>query len=263
MLIETPTLLRSPAFEKLTGIQHGFFTRQGGVSDGLYTSLNCALKSQDHPARIHHNRRRAMECIGRAPTSLVTVKNVHGKEVVVVKQPDEKWLQVEADALVTCNPEVTLGSYNADCPLILFADSVHKVIGVSHAGWRGAKAGVAEATVAQMQALGAQLDTLHAVIGPCLQQAHFEVSHEFYASFLEDKTTNAAFFTPGIKPLHYQFDLQAYLLTTLKRMGVVHCSALNMDTYSNEALFYSYRRSFHRQEADFGCQLAVLYLEAS
>ncbi len=227
---------------------HGFFTRLGGASSGIFEGLNCGPGSSDQAGAVAINRARVAGAMGVAPASLVSLAQVHSAEVVTVREAPAERLR--ADAMVTDRPGLALAILTADCQPVLFADADAGVIGAAHAGWKGALGGVLEATVAAMEALGAARDRIRAAIGPSLTQAAYEVGPEFEARFVADDPASLAFFAEG-EADRRQFDLPAYGLARLRAAGVAatftgHC------TYADEARFYSYRRSVHRGEADYG-----------
>jgi len=240
-------------------IRHGFFTRRGGTSEGIYASLNCGLGSDDDKARVHENRRRAMAEIGFDESALLTVYQIHSADVVTVTGKSDDTRAVRADAMVTAKPEIALGVLAADCAPVLMADAENKVVGAAHAGWRGAVSGVIEATIAAMGSLGAEPSRITAVIGPCIGQDSYEVGAEFPQPFQQQDPANDRFFTPGTREDHWQFDLTGYVLSRLAAAGVAAASALGADTYADENLF-SYRRTCHRGEPDYGRNLSVIAL---
>jgi YfiH family protein len=233
--------------------KHGFFTRNGGVSEGLYASLNCSF-SADNPDHVRENRARVAAAMGVALGHLLGVKQVHGDGVVTAREPWAEGAGPAADALVTAVPGLALGVITADCAPVLFrADGV---VGAAHAGWRGALAGVLEATVAAMRALGAQ--EIHAVIGPCIAQASYEVGADLRAAVLARQAADARFFAAA-RPGHWQFDLPGYCAARLRAAGV-QVESLRLDTYAQEREFFSYRRKTLRGEAATGHQISVIRL---
>lgn len=253
----TPAL-HSPALDGLPGIAHGFFGRAGGVSRGLYASLNCGQGSDDRPEDVAENRARVARGVGVAPDRLVSVHQVHGRDAVAVTAP---WAErPKADAMVTTVPGLALGVLAADCTPILFADPAAGVIGAAHAGWRGALAGVADATVAAMERLGARRDRIRVAIGPTIRRQSYEVGQEFPAPFLAESADNAAFFHPAARPGHHMFDLPGYLAARLGRLGLAAIDDLEQDTLSQPERFFSYRRTTLAGEADYGRQLSAIAL---
>jgi polyphenol oxidase len=241
---------------------HAFFTREGGVSEGLFTSLNCGLGSGDDAAKVAENRRRAMAALGLDGDRLVTGYQVHSADVAVI---DERWRPEErprADALVTRRGDVALGILTADCVPVLFADAEAGVIGAAHAGWRGALGGVLEATVAAMVALGAAPQRLRAGIGPAIAQPSYEVGPEFPAPFLAQDEANAGFFRKAPRAGHFLFDLPGYVARRLARLGLGAIEQSGGDTAAEPERFFSYRRSCLRQEPDYGRALSAIRLGA-
>ncbi len=248
------------ALNDISGIRHGFFTRDGGVSTGIYRSLNCGPGSGDDPHAVRENRRRAMAMIDLLPDQLVTLYQVHGTRVITVTEPFADDARPEADAMVTRTPGLALGILTADCAPVLIADARTKVVGAVHAGWRGARDGVLEAAVAAMLELGARRDHLVAVIGPCIAQRSYEVGPEFYDRFADDTPPATDLFAPGRRPGHSHFDLPAYVARRLDRAGVPLIQRAPNDTFAEEARFFSYRRATNRGEPDYGRSLSVIVI---
>lgn len=242
----------------LAGIPHGFFTRQGGVSTGLYSSLNCGPGSGDDSACVTENRARVAAALG-TPGRLVSLYQVHGRDVVTIDGATDPALRPKADGLVTRTGGIALGILSADCAPVLFADPVAGVIGACHAGWRGALAGVTDATLAAMEALGARRDRIRAAIGPCIAQSSYEVSAPFRATFLAADPANAAYFADGRRPGHWQFDLPGYLQARLAAAEVA-AEDRALDTCADAGLFFSYRRMTLAGEADYGRQISAIAL---
>jgi YfiH family protein len=245
----------------IDGIRHAFFTRQGGVSQGLYSSLNCGLGSGDDAAAVRTNRARAMEALELAADRLTTVWQVHGREVATLTAPLAEDERPKADAMVTAVPGVALGILTADCVPIVFCDAKARVIGAAHAGWKGAVGGVIEATLDAMARLGADASRVSAGIGPCIAQRSYEVGPEFPAPFLAEDPGNQRFFAPGRTEGKWMFDLRGYVGERLARAGVGEVSALPNDTCAEADRFFSYRRSCLRGEPDYGRGLSAIVLE--
>lgn len=243
---------------QLAGVRHGFLTRRGGVSSGLFASLNVGLGSSDDRAAVAENRRRAVEAVAPG-AALVTVLQVHSATVLPVTAafPDEA--RPPADAMVTATPGLALGILTADCAPILFADAEAGVIGAAHSGWKGALADIGPATVAAMETLGARRDRIVAAIGPTIARASYEVDEAFRDRFCAADPENDAFFAAG-KPGHCQFDLEGFIAMRLAMAGVRTVVAMGVDTYPDEARFFSFRRTTHRAEPDYGRQLSVIAL---
>ena len=249
--------LTLPCLSDLTGIEHGFFTRHGGVSSGIYASLNCGIGSSDDPAAVRENRDRVSAHLG-AP-ALVSAYQVHGTAALVVNEP---WRgeRPQADAMVTATPGIALGVLTADCAPVLFADPQARVIAAAHAGWRGALSGVAEAAIEAMEKLGASRSRIVAAVGPCIGLDAYEVGPEFKAEFLDRDSASARFFatpTPQGRP---HFDLASYLVQRLQQAGVAHAAGLDACTYARNEDFFSYRRTRSRQEPDYGRQISAIVL---
>jgi hypothetical protein len=242
----------------LGALPHGFLGRRGGASTGELAGLNVGYGSKDDRAAIDENRRRAIDAIS-AGAELVTVHQVHSAEAVKVGHAWPHADRPRADAMVTDRPGLLLGILTADCAPVLFADSEAGVIGAAHAGWRGALAGVTDATIAAMERLGARRDHIHAAVGPCIAQPSYEVDEVFRARFVDDDSGNHRFFVegPAGKP---HFDLEAYVVHRLIAAGVGEVEALNLDTYDDEHRFYSFRRATHHGEADYGRQVSLIGL---
>lgn len=238
-------------------VRHGFFTRKGGASSGIFQGLNCGTGSSDQAEAVAINRARVAEAMGLGPEALVAVHQVHSPDVLTVT--GHMTDRPRADALVTAVPGLALTVLTADCQPVLFADAAAGVIGAAHAGWRGAKDGVLEATVAAMVALGARADRIAAVIGPTISQAAYEVGPEFFEAFTDDDPETRRFFANG-KGDRMLFDLPAYGLWRLRAAGVGHAEWTRHCTYSDPARFYSFRRTTHLGEADYGRLIAAIRL---
>ena len=244
----------------LPGLAHAFFTRRGGVSVGLYQSLNGGVGSQDEALAVSANRARMARALGIAPERLSIPYQVHSPDVVALNAPFARDARPRCDALVTATPGVGLGVTGADCGMILFADPEARVIGAAHAGWKGALTGVIEATAAAMVALGARAERIHAALGPCIAQASYEVGAEFVAAFAAGDRDCARFFIPSRNAGRSMFDLHGYIAERARRARVGRFEDLGLDTYADEARFFSYRRATHRKEADYGRLVAAIAL---
>jgi len=244
----------------LGAVPHGFLGRSGGVSTGVLAGLNIGFGSSDDRAAIEENRRRAIAAVfPRA--ELATVHQIHSAKVVYAERPWPQGERPEADAMVTDRPNLLLGILTADCAPVLFADVEAGVVGAAHAGWRGALAGVTDATIAAMERLGARRARIQGAIGPCIGQASYEVDEAFRARFLADDPANARLFIsgPGERP---HFALEAYLAGRLETAGIGAVEPLALDTYADPGRFYSYRRATHRGEPDYGRQVSLIGLPA-
>ncbi|KPL68996.1 polyphenol oxidase [Erythrobacter sp. SG61-1L] len=242
----------------LEGLPHGFLGRRGGVSTGLVAGLNVGFGAGDDPEAVAQNRHRAGEAVlPGAP--LVAVHQVHSAICVTVEEPWDDTRRPTADALVTARPGTLIGIVTADCAPILFADREVGVIGAAHAGWRGAHGGVAEATIEAMEALGARRDRIAAAIGPCIAQASYEVGEDFRANFTPQ---DSRFFVSGMLG-HFQFALESYVAARLEAAGIGQVEGLGLDTYALEERFFSFRRSTHRAEPNYGRQFSLIGLPFS
>ncbi len=238
-------------------LRHGFFTRKGGASSGIFQGLNCGPGSTDLTGAVVINRNRVAESLGLAPGALVSLHQIHSAKVVTLTDPAAD--RPQADGMVTATPGIGLGILTADCQPVLFADPVGQVIGAAHAGWRGARDGVLEATVDAMEALGAKRENIAAVIGPTISQPSYEVGPEFFENFTDDDPTSARFFING-KGGRCLFDLPGYGLHRLRQAGVGHAEWTRHCTYRDPDRFYSFRRTTHAGEADYGRLISVIRL---
>ncbi|MDP2084561.1 MAG: peptidoglycan editing factor PgeF [Gemmobacter sp.] len=254
----TPTAtLEILTADALAPVRHGFFTRKGGASSGIFAGLNCGPGSSDMAEMVEINRARVADAMGVLPEGLVTLNQVHSPLVVALTEPPAARLR--ADAMVTATPGLALGVLAADCQPVLFADREAGVIGAAHAGWRGTLDGVLDATLDAMEALGARRDRTTAVIGPCISQAAYEVGPEFLDRFMAEDPGLSRFFINGAGG-RYLFDLPGYGLHRLREAGIGHAEWTRHCTYSDEQRFYSYRRTTHRREADYGRLISVIRL---
>jgi YfiH family protein len=241
---------------KLPGIAHGFFATEGGVSDGLYASLNCGPGSKDAPEAVAENRRRVAEALGAK--SLVSLSQIHSPLVHILSGTEEP--RLEGDAMVTATPGLALGILTADCAPVLLADAQARVIGAAHAGWKGAHGGVLEAVIEAMEKLGAARAHIAAAIGPCISQQNYEVGWEFRDKFLEHGLRMRKFFAPSDKEGHYRFDLESHVAHRLAAAGVGTVEKLGVCTYPPENGFFSFRRTTHAGEPDYGRQVSAIVL---
>ncbi len=237
--------------------RHGFFTRKGGASSGIFAGLNCGTGSSDQAEIVAINRARVAEAMGLPVEALVSVHQVHSPDVVTVTAPLSD--KPRADAMVTATPGLALAVLTADCQPVLFADAAAGVIGAAHAGWKGAQGGVLEATLDAMEALGARRGKIAAVIGPCISQPAYEVGQEFFENFTDDAPETRRFFINGAGD-RYLFDLPSYGLWRLREAGVGHAEWTRHCTYADPARFYSYRRATHAGEVDYGRLISVIRL---
>jgi YfiH family protein len=245
----------------LTGIRHAFFTRAGGVSGGVYASLNGGTGSKDDTAHVAENRARMAAALGVEPRRFLTLYQVHSPEVVVAETPWSADERPRADAIVTRMRSLAIGVTTADCGPILFADPKGHVIGAAHAGWRGALSGVIEATVAAMERLGAKRGDIRAAIGPMIRQANYEVGADLIERFAAEDRASSRFFASAARDGHALFDLSGYVALRLARAGVGHVEDLGLCTYADPERFFSYRRTTHRAEPDYGRHVNAIVLE--
>lgn len=254
-------MFKSSTNLSLPGITHGFFTRRGGVSSGLYDSLNCGYGSGDDLDVVAQNRSRVAEAMLSADSDISTAYQIHSPTAVIVEAPFTRETMPQADALVTNTPGVAVGVLTADCAPVLFADSTAGVVAAAHAGWKGAISGVLEDTLAKMVLLGATLENITACIGPCIAQDSYEVGQEFSAHFCATDPDYADFFTPTPeKENHFQFDLPGFVKQRLGKAGVLQVERMAQDTYVLEDEFFSYRRATHRKEPVYGRQVSAIMI---
>ncbi|MEE9454540.1 MAG: peptidoglycan editing factor PgeF [Paracoccaceae bacterium] len=242
----------------LAGATHGFFTRNGGVSGGIYKGLNCGRSANDHPADIEKNRALVAAEMSISPAALINVQQVHSCDVLTLDGP-LLHPPPKADAMVTRQPGLGLGILTADCAPVLFYDPQAQVIGAAHAGWKGALGGISDNTIAAMLALGAARENISAVIGPCISQRTYEVGPEFCEAFLDANPEHSQFFA-NAQAGKMLFDLPMFILNSLRNAGIKSASWTGHCTYSNPETFYSYRRATHAGEADYGRQISVIRL---
>jgi polyphenol oxidase len=254
-----PQTVPIPGMPELPGIACGFFTRRGGVSKGIYASLNCGGGSKDSPEAVQENRARVARHLGAG--TLVSAHQVHGATAVIVDDASAPE-RPKADALVTATRGLALGVLTADCAPILLADARAGVVGAAHAGWRGALAGIAEAALDAMEGLGAARQYIHAAVGPCIGSSVYEVSPEFEADFLKHDSTNGRFFARRAGSLQARptFDLPGYVANRLRVAGIAKVTSAEVCNYTAQNDFFSYRRSQKRAEADYGRQISAIVL---
>jgi YfiH family protein len=253
-------MLQAQSLSKLSGIRHGFFTRVGGVSDGIYQSLNGGVGSEDSPAKVAENRARMAKHLGVTPDHFLTCYQIHSPEVVVAETPWPSSERPRADAIVTRTPNLAIGISTADCGPVLLADPEARVIGAAHAGWRGALTGVIEQTVAAMEKLGAKRGRLVAAAGPMIRQPNYEVGQDLLDRFVAIEPNTIRFFKPAKRPGHSMFDLAGYVVSRLRRAEVSEIEDLGLCTYADPAQFYSYRRATHQAEPDYGRHINAITL---
>lgn len=246
-------------------ITHGFFGRNGGVSEGVYGSLNCGIGSNDDAKKVQQNKALVAEQLSVNKEKLVTISQIHSDKCFYVDAPFDANTEIpEGDALVTDKAGLAIGVLTADCAPVLFAGlkvDCHPIIGAAHSGWGGAIKGVCEKTVQIMLEHGADISTISAVVGPCINQKSYEVSQDFSVPFIEQDEANEHFFKNANKEGHLMFDLPGYIASRLAKIGVKNISITGVDTYSEEARFFSYRRKFHRKEPDYGRQISAICIK--
>jgi YfiH family protein len=253
-------MLQARLLLQASGLRHAFFTRDGGVSAGVYASLNGGPGSSDAPARVAENRGRMAVALGVKPDCLLTAYQIHSPDVVILDRPWPAQQRPRADAIVTRSPGLAIGVTTADCGPLLFADATAGVIGAAHAGWRGAATGVIEATVAAMERCGADRDRVVAALGPTIRQPNYEVGPEFVSRFEKEDPGNGRFFKPAGRPEHALFDLPGYIAARLAAAGIHKIEDLGHCTYADAGRFFSYRRSVHRNESDYGRHISAIAL---
>jgi polyphenol oxidase len=260
MVTQDKMRLCAATLAALDGVSHGFFTRQGGVSGGLYNSLNCGPGSQDDPENVKANRVRVAEILGTSPEQLLSLHQKHSAKVVFAEHPWDRGAVPEADAIVTATPGLGISVLTADCAPVLFCDLEAGVIGAAHAGWQGALSGIVEATVEAMQTLGATPERIQAAIGPAISQDAYEVGSDFVERFLAEDAESGIFFATDESTGEPHFDLAGYVAERLSRAGVGSITDLGLCTYCDETRLFSYRRSQHRGENDYGRQISAILL---
>lgn len=244
-------------------LKHGFFTRIGGTSTGIYDSLNCAWGSKDDLTKVTTNRALVAQSLGPKVSDLLSASQVHSNRVHVVKRIWTRESAPEVDGLVTKQVNVALGVLTADCAPVLFADAKNQVIGAAHAGWKGAFGGVLENTVKAMEELGAKREDISAAIGPCIHQKSYEVDGGFRQTFLNQDPAFEIYFTDSVRSGHYQFNLPSFVASKLDELGLASVEASSVDTYEDEKQFFSYRRTTHLGEPDYGRQISVIVLDGT
>jgi YfiH family protein len=253
-------MILSRSLSSLPAIRHAFFTREGGVSDGIYQSLNGGIGSNDAPENVQENRARMAKALGVAPTHLVSCYQIHSPDVIVATAPWTRGNAPRADAIVTCTPGLAIGVSTADCGPVLFADGKAKVVGAAHAGWKGALTGVLEATIAAMEKLGASRGNISAAIGPLIRQSNYEVGGEFVERFTAMDENNARYFLPSKRAAHAMFDLPGFIKSRLEAAEIKSTEDLGLCTYAEPDRFFSYRRTTHRGEPDYGRHVNAIAL---
>ncbi len=245
----------------LPNIRHGFFTRVGGRSNGIYQELNCGFGSKDIPSLVAQNRTQVAQHLSPQAKQLVTVYQVHSARAIRLEKPANPDNLPKADSIVTTTPGLPIGVLTADCTPVLFADAQNGVIAAAHAGWRGAVGGILEATVETMEQAGAKRSSIMAALGPCIHQENYEVGYEFQNKLLALDSSNSRYFSRPEESSKPHFNLPGYVFTRLKALNIANVHSRTQCTYENDSLFYSYRRSQHLKEADYGRQISAIVLE--
>jgi len=259
--VTSPLLLKSDIRSSIRpNIRHGFFTRNGGCSSGIYQSLNCGPGSDDNPDNVNRNRQSILSYLAPHPARLCGLYQVHSNIVHYLEMPWKKDRRPRGDAFVTRQKNIALGILTADCAPVLLADPVNGVIGAAHAGWKGALTGILENTLRMMLDKGAELSQISATVGPCIAQENYEVGPEFLACFTNQSPDHRHFFINSSKKNHYLFDLKQFSLNVLEKSGLDNITALPHDTYADEDNFFSYRRATHRSEKDYGRQISAIMI---
>jgi YfiH family protein len=248
---------RASNLTSVSGVRHGFFTRRGGVSDDLYASLNCGLGSADLPERVLENRRRVAIALG-AGSGVVTLYQEHGSTALAITEAPNRDALPKADAVVTAQRGLVIGVLTADCAPVLLADRDAGVVAAAHAGWRGAASGILEAAIAEMERIGARRENISAAVGPCINQAAYEVGDDFQSAVAARDAAGRDFFQRPKTEAKLHFDLPGYAVMRLRRAGLLNIEALPLCTYENESEFFSYRRATHRKDADYGRQISAI-----
>ena len=243
----------------LFGAKHGFFTRLGGESTGIYKGLNCGLGSMDNKKIINRNRVLVANSMGISQSRLVFVHQIHSSDVITIKNKIHT-SPVKGDALVTANKKIALSILTADCQPVLFLDKKNGIIGAAHAGWKGAFTGILQNTIKSMKAIGSEPDHISVTIGPSISQKNYEVGPEFFDTLCKDYKYNEKFFFKGNKD-RFHFDLVGYSIYQIKKSGVRKVNYIDSCTYENPDLYFSYRRSVHKSEPDYGRMISTIMLE--
>ncbi len=253
-------MIEAPKLKSIDNLRHGFFTREGGVSSGIYGSLNCGLGSDDDPVRVLENRSRVAEQLGVEPGRFVSPYQIHSDNAVLVHEPWQRDSAPRADALVTRTPGLAIGIATADCAPVLFAESDTGIVGAAHAGWQGALGGILEATVDLMVSEGGQRDKIVAAVGPAISGQSYEVGDEFRDRFVTHDPDNARYFERPREDAKPHFALSRFVSDRLRAAGVGFVEDLEICTYSDETRLFSYRRTTHRREPDYGRQISAIVL---
>jgi polyphenol oxidase len=253
-------MLQANTLAKLSGIRHAFFTREGGVSSGIYASLNGGVGSNDSADSVTENRARMATTLGVSPEHFLTTYQIHSPAVFIAEQPWALNDRPRADAIVTKVPRLAIGVSTADCGPLLFADPTAGVVAAAHAGWRGALGGVIGATVEAMERLGAERSRIVAALGPMIRQPNYEVGADLVSKFVAADADNERFFAAATRANHAMFDLAGYIRARLQDAGIVEPADLQACTYADADKFFSFRRATHRGESDYGRHINAIAL---
>ena len=255
------SVITSKIFSKNPNIIHGFFTRKGGASKGIYSSLNCSPYSKDNTLDVQNNRKKATNFFSLRVNTLLTPKQTHSKNVLILKEKWRKDVDPKVDAIVTKESGLMLGILTADCAPVMLCDENAKVIGIAHAGWRGLLEGVLMSTINKMEDIGGKRTNIKAVIGPCISKKYYQVGVDLFKKFTKHDALNKMFFTESTKPKYYMFDLSGCIAQALKKLNISNVENLGIDTFSNPERFFSYRRSMKKKEGDFGRNLSIIAIK--
>ena len=255
-------MIESALLAAIPNVRHGFFTREGGHSTGIYASLNCGYGARDEEAAVRKNRARVASRLGVEADNLMTVWQSHSPDVIMVEAGWDVRQPPDADAMVTRRPGIALGVLTADCTPILFADRAGRAVGVAHAGWKGALGGILEESVAAFESQGVAACEISAAIGPTIGQANYEVGPEFFERFQAEDPGNSRFFAASPRGGHHLFNLPGYVKAKLEALGLAAIEDLALCTYADEARYFSYRRATHRGEPDYGRLISAIVLES-
>lgn len=255
-----PHAVKSSLFTEIPTLKHGFFTRKGGISTGLYEGLNCGLRSRDKAEHILKNRQAALHSLSPQATRLCGLYQIHSATPRLLQQPWDNEAMPQGDAIVTAEKNIAISILTADCAPVLLADPDHAIIGAVHAGWQGALGGIIENTIRMMCDRGAQRRSIRAAIGPCIAQKNYEVGAEFRDNFIRQNPNYSRFFKTSPPQGKYHFDLKGFAAHRLEEAGIEHMDILPRDTYADHGHFFSYRRACHEKEADYGRQISMIML---
>lgn len=252
----------SASLNRNTGIQHAFFSREGGASTGLLDSLNFSLSKGDSLEAIAYNRAQVAQYYGDASRLPQYANQVHGRDVLVIDEPFDFFSPPKVDGLITKTPNLVIGVQTADCIPLLLYEARAQIIGAIHVGWKGAYLDIIEEALCQIQKLGGEVQSVQAAIGPCIHQPNYEVDQSFHDKFLNKHAVAEQFFKPSTRTAHYLFDLPSYATWQLQGQNIASVDTLHIDTYDSPDRFYSCRRAFHKSEATYGCTLATIMLKS-